>query len=154
MASTSQDFVSGQVLTAAEMDMLSQGILDYQSSTSTTAAISTETTLLTASAITPAQTNRRFKLTFHCRGVTGLNATDTFIFSFKEGATLLNETHYVIEGTAIWNGVDFVHVIDSPTAAAHTYSVTFKRATGTQTATVSATATAPMFLIVEDCGSA
>jgi hypothetical protein len=157
LASTPQDFTSGQVLTAVQMDKLPQGILDFQSSTSNSSATSagSELTLLTASALTPAQSSRRWKLRFHARGTQATVSADTFVFRFKESGTVLNEYHYITAtgGSSTIDGVDWEHVL-TPSVAAHTYSVVVARATGTGTLTTLGAATAPMFFYVEDVGSA
>jgi len=158
LASTPQDFTSGQVLTATQMDKLPQGILDFQSSTSNSSATSStsELTIMTASALTPAQSSRRWRLKFHCRGVQATVAADTFVFRFKESGTVLQDLNYTtLAGSSVTTtGVDFEHIISSPTVAAHTYTLVVARATGTGTLTILGTATAPMFFYVEDAGSA
>jgi len=157
LASTPQDFTSGQVLTAVMMDKLPQGVLDFQSSTSNSSATSStsELTLLTASALTPAQSSRRWKLKFHARGTQATVAADTFVFRFKESGATINEFHYITAaGSSVTiDGIELEHIL-TPTVAAHTYSVVVARATGTGTLTTLGTATAPMFLYVEDVGSA
>lgn len=157
MASTPQDFTSGLVLTDVHMDKLPQGILDFQSSTSNSSATSStsELTLLTASALTPAQSSRRWKLKFHARGTNATVSADTFVYRFKESGTVLNEYHYITAsgGGGTIDGIEFEHIF-SPSVAAHTYTVVVARATGTGTLTTLATATAPMFLYVEDVGQA
>ncbi len=157
MASTPQDFTSGQVLTAVQMDKLPQGVLDFQSSTSNSSATTStsELTLLTASALTPAQSSRRWKLKFHARGTQATISADTFVFRFKESGSTINEYHYITAtgGGSTIDGIEFEHIL-TPSVAAHTYSVVVARATGTGTLTTLATATAPMFFYVEDVGSA
>lgn len=148
MASTPQDFTSGLVLTDTMVDKLPQGVLDKQSSTASLGPTSgtTELTLLTAAAITPAQANRRFRLMFHTRGLSGTVNADVYIFRFKEGATVLNETHYTVTAAgAVTEGRDIFHILE-PSVAAHTYSVTVQRSSGSGTTTISATATAPILL--------
>jgi len=157
MASTPQDFSSGLVLTDTMMDKLPQGVLALTSTTSNLGPLlaGTETTLLTLSAITPAQTSRRLRLVFHCRGVSGDNVADVFLIRFKEGATTLNETHFVTRvASTVTQGLDFSHYIDSPTVASHTYSVAAFKSSGTGNITLSGTSTAPTFLYVEDVGQA
>ncbi len=158
MASTSQDFTSGQVLTAAEMDQLPQGILDIQRNTAGLGPTSgtTELTLLTSSALTPAQTGRRWRIVFQCRGLQGSIANDTYTLRIKEGATVLNDFAWnpIVGGGSTTFGLRFEAIVDSPTVASHTYSCTIVRSTGTGTATLTATATAPILFYVEDAGSA
>lgn len=114
----------------------------------------TELDVITAPAVTPAGTNRRLRITFHARAYTCTLATDLFVVKIKEGATVLAEAHYNPDDTgAVSIGTDFTAWVSSPTAVAHTYKATIVRAIGTGTASVSATATAPITLAVEDVGN-
>jgi hypothetical protein len=156
LSSTSKDFTTGQVLTAAQMDEMPQGVLSLVTSTSVAGPTSgtTELDVLTAAAITPAQTGRRLRLSFHARGISVTNAADTFIMRIKEGSTTLSEAHHQPAATGNTSGAcDFSAFVDSPTVAAHTYKVTIVRNAGSGTASVSATATAPMTFAVEDVGA-
>lgn len=159
MASTPQDFTSGLVLTDTMMDKLPQGAMTLASSTSSAAATSgtTELDVLTATAVTPAEAGRRWRLRWHCLGITGTVANDIFTVRIKEGATELNASRNVtiVTGVSIASGgCDFEAIVDSPTLVAHTYKVTIARNTGTGTATVGAAATTPMTLTLEDIGAA
>lgn len=156
MASTSQDFTSGQVLTAAEMDQLPQGILSTGTITTNLGPTSstTEADLLSATA-TIAQTNRRLRVRFHCRAVTPSASGDTYVFRIKEGSTTLQEAHVVTTAASgTFPGLDFEAIVDSPTAASHTYKATVQRAIGSGTLTISGTSTAPIIIYVEDAGQA
>ncbi len=103
-----------------------------------------------------AASDRRIRLRFHCRGIVSSvgGSTDVFTVRIKEGATVLNESNYlgVVTTAAATGGCDFEHILSSPTAASHTYKVTIQRAIGSGTASVSATATAPLTFTVEDVG--
>ncbi len=157
MASTPQDFSPGLVLTDTMMDKLPQGILDKQVSTSNVGPTSGTTSLdvLTSSAVTLLTTNRRLRLRFHVRGYTPSVSGDTFILRIQEGATVLSDMHIVTTSTTgTFGGVDFDALVDSPTAAAHTYKVTVTRAIGSGTITLSGTATGPITFTVEDAGQA
>jgi len=155
--STSRDFISGNVLTASQMDDLEQGVIAMATPLTTggTTSGTTELTIITAPAVTIAQTNRRIKVSFSCRGYSSATANDVYIIRIKEGATTFNEQIVVITTTAttLSTGNVFHAWIDSPTAASHTYSATIQRSSGTGTATVAASATAPINLAVEDVGT-
>jgi len=158
MASTPQDFTSGLVLTDTMMDKLPQGIVGWAAPVTASVGPTsggTELDVITAAAVTPAQTGRRWRLRFHCRGIQDTVTGDLFFLRIKEGSTVLNETHFVTyTSPATINGVDFEAIVDSPSTASHTYKVTIQRSTGTGTATVSATSTAPILFYVEDAGAA
>ena len=158
MASTPQDFTSGQVLTDTAMDKLPQGIMAVATSTSSVGPTSgtTELDIVTAAAVTPLQSNRRFRLTFSCRGIQGSIANDTFTLRIKEGSTTLNDYAWnpIVGGGSTTFGLMFQAIVDSPAASSHTYKATIVRSTGTGTATLTGTATAPILLTVEDAGQA
>lgn len=148
---------SGAVVTAARLNNYPQGILTVASSTSNASATSstTELDVLTASSVTINATNRRLRLTWHCRAITCTVAgTDIYTMRIKEGATVLGESNYlaVVTGAAATGGCDFSVTVDSPTAAAHTYKVSIQRAVGSGAATIQGSATGPMTLTVEDAG--
>lgn len=154
--STSKTFTVNQVLTAAQMNDLPQGILTVASATSDSSATSgtTELDVLTASAVTITQANRRLRLRFHARALNGSVTGDTFILRIKEGSTILVETVFTAPGTSDTAiGSDFEAIVDSPTAASHTYKVTIQRFNGTGVGIVRATANGPMKLTVEDVGA-
>lgn len=150
--------VAGDVWAAARVNDLPQGVLALASSTSSSSATSstTELDVLTASAVTLAAADRRIRLRWHCRAISATvgGSADIFTVRIKEGATVLNESNYLAVATAAaaTGGCDFEAIVTSPTAAAHTYKVTIQRAIGSGNATVTASATAPMTLTVEDAG--
>lgn len=157
MASTPHDFVSGELLTAAQMDKMPQGIFAVASSTSAIGPTSstTELDIVTAAAVTLLTADRQIRLRFHARGISVSVADGIHIVRIKEGATVLNEAHYNPAGTGVASiAADFEAIVSSPTAASHTYKATIQRSSGTGNATVSATATAPITLTVEDVGQA
>lgn len=76
---------------------------------------------------------------------------ETIALDIKEGATTLQISQTVIPiAGANGNTSLYAEVILSPTAGTHTYTMLVRRATGTGTVTVSAGATIPAFLLVED----
>lgn len=153
MPSTSRVYTVGQVLTAAQMNDLPQGILTKnavgtdQGPTSGT----TELDVNTANAVTIAGTNRRIRITFHARSVTGTVTNDVFVVTIREGATLLGQTIINFPSGTTSVPCFCEAVVDSPTAASHTYKATVQRTVGTGTATVNGT-TQPSLLLVEDVG--
>lgn len=156
MASTSHDYTTGEVLTAARMDQHPQGALTVATGTSNVGPTSgtTELDIITASAVTIASASRRLKITLQVRGYSATNAGDIFQISIKEGATTLGETIYTPPGTSVTGiGTHLTAIVSSPTAASHTYKATIVRISGSGTATASGTATGPILLIVEDIGS-
>jgi hypothetical protein len=146
------------IVTATRLNNYPQGVLTVAPLTSDASATSstTELDVLTASAVTLNASNRRIKISWHCRAIaaTVTGGTDIFTVRIKEGATTLAESAFspVVTAGAATGGCDFFALLDSPTAAAHTYKVTIQRAVGSGTATVKASATGPALLVVEDVG--
>lgn len=153
--STSRVYTVGQVLTAAQMNDLAQGGLGKTTLTSNVGPTSgtTELDVITAPAVTIAGTTRRLKITFSFRSINGSVANDIFSLRIKEGATILHESNW--QTTLAVNGVgggNIVAIVDSPTAASHTYKATITRVSGTGTATIEQVAGAPIVILVEDIG--
>src|SRR5262249_381670 len=99
-----------------------------------------------------AGTTRRLRIAFHTKAVTGTVAGDAFTLRIKEGATVLQEENYLVPGTSQQLAIDFEAIVDSPTAASHTYKVTIQPASGTGTATVGGRAAGPITITVQDVG--
>jgi len=158
MASTPKDFAAGAVLTAAQMDSMPQGIIAHATPITTSVGPTSGTTeldVITAPAVTLLAGNRRLRITFTCRGYTCSATNETFIVRIKEGATVLAESIVVSFGTGTGGtggASTFEAIVNSPSAASHTYKATIQRSGGAGTATVSATATAPITLEVADAG--
>lgn len=155
--STSRVFTVQQVLPSATMNDLPQGVLGITRVTANVGPTvgTTEMDVITAPAVTIAGTTRRLRISFHCRGIEGTIGTDYYALRIKEGATGLAEIqHQVINpNSSEALAAELFAIIDSPTAASHTYKVTLQRVVGTGVATVDAGA-APqaMLIIVEDVG--
>jgi hypothetical protein len=132
-----------------------QGILGVTRTTSSVGPTSgtTELDVITAPAVTPSAANRRIRIRAQARGLSGGTVSDQFVVRIKEGATELADDVLVFTTGSITNpGFDIEAIVDSPTAAAHTYKVTITRTAGTGTVSVAATATSPILITVEDAG--
>ncbi len=155
MPSTSRVYTVGQVLTAAQMNDLPQGVLGKAALTAAVGPTSgtTELDVITAPAVTIAGTNRRIRIRFHSSQIAATVASDGYVTRIKEGATELAQGNFSAPGTGAQSiGVDIEAIVDSPTAGSHTYKATVQRLSGTGTATIGATATAPITFTVEDVG--
>ena len=153
--STSHDFLAGEVLTAALMDSLPQGVLGIGTATADSSSTSGTTTLdlVTASAVTIAATGRRLRITGTWRSITGTVSGDVFSFRIQEGATVLDEQNQQIEVASVGHNGGVIQAdVASPTAASHTYKLTVTRVLGTGTASVAGAATYKMKILVEDVG--
>jgi hypothetical protein len=151
---------TSEVVTATRLNNYPQGVLQYTPSTANASATSgtTELDVLTASAVTVTDANRRLKITWHCRGISATvgGSTDVYTVRIKEGSTTLGESNYLATATAVaaTGGCDFSAFVDSPSAGSHTYKVTIQRAIGSGSATVQGLPAAPMYIAVEDVGLA
>ncbi|HEV8653266.1 MAG TPA: hypothetical protein VG276_28705 [Actinomycetes bacterium] len=156
MASSPKDFAAGAVLTAAQMDSLPQGVFAVATATADVGPTSgtTELDVVTASAVVLLAANRRLKLTFAWRGLSGATSGDVYTLRIKEGATVLMESTQAPSGALGQLGGTMVRHLPSPTAASHTYKATIQRAAGTGTVSVQGNANYPIQLIVEDGGEA
>lgn len=154
MPSTDQTFTVGQVLTAAEMSQLPLGVLGITRTTANVGPTSgtTELDVITAPAVTVGPTNRRLRISFHSKAVTGTVSGDAFTLRIKEGATILAEYNILIPTSTLQLACDFETFVDSPTAGSHTYKVTIQQNAGTGTATVQAGSGAGTAIAVMDVG--
>ena len=152
--STSRVYTVGQVLTAAQVNDLPQGILGKTVLTANAGPTSgtTELDVITAPAVTIAMTTRRLRIRVTARGLIQTVGGDTFTLRIKEGATVLSEYILTSNATNVAQGFSLEAIVDSPTAASHTYKASVTRALGTGTGTVEATASAPFTITVEDVG--
>lgn len=80
-------------------------------------------------------------------------ANDRVIATIMEGAVQQQYNQGPQLVTINTNYTHEVKVVKSPTAGAHTFKLQFARLAGTGTVTVSAAATAPCFLLIEDIGT-
>lgn len=114
--------------------------------TANSAAISTETTIATAAAITGDGTSK-VKVSFSFWDLIGTVTADVFELRIKNGVTTLAAIRYRTTTGSQFGGSFFA--LDTPAAGSQTYTVTLSRIGGTGTAAVQAGATTPMNLSVE-----
>jgi len=147
-------FVSGSILTAAQMTALPMGIYSYVEKTTNTASVTTETVLVTLPSFT-AVANRYYRVT----GFVGIvysspAATNTYTLSIRKGTTtggtLLQVANIdVVSGT---NG-QTMSITWTGTLTAGAQQMVL---TGQSTATTSwfGSATQPLQFFIEDIGAA
>ena len=112
--------------------------------TSGTAAL----TIVTLPSITGDGTSK-VKISFTGWTITGTVSADKFDFKIMDGATQLAAFRYTVPSTTPNDPCPSGFVIDTPSAAAHTYTVTVTRVSGTGTLTISNAATFPFTAVVE-----
>lgn len=136
-------------------DNLASGIMQKATLTTSVGPTSaaTEMDIITAPSFQPSAGNRKIRITLNARGVSNTVANEVYILKIKEGATILAESHSINPTTSVDGGVfPVIAYVDSPSQTGHVYKATIQRTSGTGTATVSATTTGPITLVVEDCG--
>lgn len=111
--------------------------------------ITTEVDLTGLAVTVTVAAGRRIKITGYIGGASSVS-DDVLQLAVKEGATQLNRANKGVRGgntehwSVIWSG--------TPTAGAHTYKLTLARVVGTGNVNMSAGATEPAFILVEDIG--
>jgi hypothetical protein len=148
------DFVSGDVLTAAQQNRFPRGVMALATSTSN-GSFSTETTQLTTASFT-AVANRYYRITYYDPAV----QTPAGAGNFTAGRIRLTNssgTQYALGqlqasgGTQVGNTLN-VSVVTTLSAGSTVLVATLEANTGTQNAFRGATF--PAFLVVEDIGPA
>ena len=140
-------YVAGDVLTAANMNLLPAGKVAIASVTSTSSANAGTTALLAASSFT-AVTGRRYRITisFYDAVIVGSGTSEVQI---RRGSTQIASA-YVAATAGTYPGRSF-STTDVPGAGTVTYNFyTFTNATTIQ---IEASSTAPYSILVEDIGA-
>jgi len=150
--SPNTDFISGAVLTAAEMNKLPRGLMaDVVTSSTTDSSVTAEEVMLTVT--WTAVANRNYRIVYIEPALSGTSATSA-TFRLRSGTvtgTVLNSTVVAISSTSLsFSG--FVESIATIAAGSQTVVATLQYSAGTGTATRSATRLAMLY--VEDVGAA
>jgi|GEM_PF-5238500 len=145
--------LAGALIRASDLARVVAKATDVTSNIGPTSG-TTPLDVITATAFTPTDANRRYMLVFHCRSIDTSVTGDQFVVQFQEGSTILNGESYWSVGTGAGDksGMTLVAFVDGPTAASHTYKVTITRTAGTGTATVDGAATFPIQFAVHYVG--
>ena len=148
-------FVSGAVLTAAQMTALPMGIYSFVEKTSSTTPITAETVVLTLPSFT-AVANRYYRVTvFFPYNEQTAGAAATFIGRIRKGTTTggtqVQLSQSYASATANDDKFMFIQWVGTLTAGAQQMVATFEASAN---ATVLATATVPAQMVIEDIGGA
>jgi len=147
---TAYDPVAGEVLTAVNLEKLAGGWIGYNEVTANQASITTEVDLTNLTVAVTVGTGRRIRITSEV-SITGTVANDVGTLNIKEGATFIQVRDVIVPIAS--NAVLVASIVLTPTAGSHTYKLSAQRSAGTGTLTVTAGATRPAFIYVEDVGS-
>lgn len=146
--------VSGEVLTAANVNKIPGGWIGYNESTTNQGSIAgTEVDITGLTATVTVGTSRRIRITVEL-SLSSSVANDVPSLRIKEGTTQLQSREEHLGSVVGALAAISASVVLTPTAGSHTYKATLVRAVGTGTLVVNASATAPAFLLVEDIGPA
>jgi hypothetical protein len=146
--STSRTYTTGQVLTAAQQNDLEQGTLGYAQVTANQTGITTVVDLTGLTVTVTVVAGRRIRI---MGSATFQNNTLDAIaeMTILEDATTI-QTADITCRPASSNQLLDATVIRQPSVGSHTYKL--KAAAGGGTVQMSASATAPAFILVEDIG--
>lgn len=144
-------FVAGDILNAAEMNALGGGVKGYAQVIADQTGIASSITDITSLTVTfTAVANRLYKLSANLI-FTQLTSTGTLTGFFREGSTELGR--FFRMNNVVANQINPASgwcYVAAPSAGAHTYKLSASTSAGT--VTVTAAATFPAQLMVEDCG--
>jgi hypothetical protein len=145
-------FTAGAVLTAAQMNNLPWGEIDYVQVTANQTGIASgavrDLTSLTSTKTFVA--GRRIKISAKCQFTVGANACNVNLL-IQEGATVLASQELFSAASSPQGRV--ASVIITPAAGCHTYKLTVSFGDNA-TNLLAASATNPSYILVEDIGAA
>lgn len=147
------DAVAGTPANAADVDKLAKGWVGYVEQTADqTTSGTTPLTVTTLS--TPVLASRRLKLTLMAFRMTCSVASDTFRVEFTyDGTDVIGGLRLRRTATTEEDGFTFVRQVATTTAGNKTITAKITRTAGTGTATLFASASDPLTLLIEDVGA-
>jgi hypothetical protein len=116
------------------------------------ATITTEVDLTGLTVTVTTIANRRYRISFQCLTNRTVADGETTV-RIKEGATQLGQSN-IKPATAATNNFHVGAVVITPTAGSHTYKLTMTSDSGTGSSTMTAGATFPAYILIEDVGQA
>ena len=144
-------FVSGAVLTAAQMNNLPWGQIDYVEVTANQTGIASgavrDLTGLTSTKTYVA--SRRIKISAKAQFTLGANACDVALLIY-EGATIIASQTIYAAGSSPQGRV--VSAVITPTAGSHTYKISCSFGDNANNS-LQAAATNPSYILIEDIGA-
>jgi hypothetical protein len=148
---TAYDAVAGTTLTATNLDRYPGGWIGYAAVTANQGSITTVVDLTGLTVTVTVGTTRYLKITGYLPSWSSTNATAYATLTIVESSTTLNSatgsTPTIGSGTVL----SAVAVV-TPSSGSHTYKLQLGSVTA-GTVTMSASATSPAFILVEDMGS-
>ena len=142
-------YVAGDILTAANLNLLPAGTVGYAEVTANQTGITTETNLTSLSLTFTAVSGRRYRIT-GAIDIASSVADGAAEFFIKESATFIGRYTQPITSTSAYRV--YVTRVLTPTAGSHTYNLSLKRTTGTGTYVMGANSAYPAYIHIEDVG--
>lgn len=143
--------VSGTAITAANHIKFPGGWIGYNEVTANQTGITATTDLTTLTVAVTVGASRRIRISGEIGHERSVNDGVTRL-SINEGATTLTFADAAVRAAAEGSVRIFCSCVLTPSTGAHTYKLTLARANGTGTVSLTASATNPAFILVEDLG--
>jgi hypothetical protein len=147
-------FVAGDVLTAANMNLLPGGVEGggYSQATSTQSGITSITDLTNLTVTFTAVAGRRYKATVYVHIAQGTAVDGSYQVILREGVTELTSLFSKNPTVNESAGHCFAYVSNSSISGSKTWKVSLQRDSGTASLSLAASATRPAYLLIEDIG--
>lgn len=146
------EIITGELVSAAGLNSLPGGVLGYAQVTSNQGSITSEVDLTGLSVTVDVAATRRIRVSAHALW-TSDTTNDGVGMEIKESTTRLQALRGII---ALGGESVTLHgaTVLTPSSGSHTYKLTGLRVSGSGTTQMTASATVPAFILVEDLGPA
>lgn len=144
-------FTAGNVLTAAQMNRLPWGIMGYAQATSNQTGISTVTNVTNASVTFTANSTRYYRTTFYVSDVVQQTSAGYVQLEITDGSNNRKQNSVVLLAAG---GETLFCVTVVETGISGSTTRKGRASTTAGTCDLRASATAPLFIVVEDIGQA
>jgi hypothetical protein len=144
-------FVSGNVLTANQMNRLPWGVMGYAQATANQTGITTETNITGLSVTFTADSTRYYRTTLYVAYGEQQTSANYPVVSIADGSNNIKQSHTMYQ-LASQGDAFCVVVVETGLTGSTTRKGRARTPTGSLT--LAAGATTPMFIVVEDIGQA
>jgi hypothetical protein len=144
-------FTAGNILTAAQMNRLPWGIMGYAQATANQTGITTETNVTGLSVTFTADSTRYYKTTIYTFSALQNTAAGYAEFKITDGSNVQKQSGVIYQGAGVQSPL-CVSVVETGLSGSVTRKA--RALTNAGTLTLAASATSPMFIVVEDIGQA
>lgn len=144
-------FTAGSILTAAQMNRLPWGIIGYAQATANQTGITTEVNVTGLSVTFTADSTRYYKTTIYTFSVQQNTAAGYAEFKITDGSNVQKQNGVIYQLAGVQSPM-CVTVVETGLSGSVTRKA--RALTNAGTLLLAASATAPMFIVVEDIGQA